>query len=79
MVRTSARAEGGDIEANLRRYGAFHPLGRLGRPEDIANAAQFLASERGSFITGEYLCVDGGFMAQGAWATSAGSTSADEA
>ncbi len=76
MVRTSARAEGGDIEANLRRYGAFHPLGRLGRPEDIANAALFLASERASFITGEYLCVDGGFMAMGAWATSAGASAA---
>lgn len=74
MVRTSARAEGGDLEANLRRYGSFHPLGRLGRPEDIAQAALFLASERASFITGEYLCVDGGFMAMGAWASSAGST-----
>jgi NAD(P)-dependent dehydrogenase (short-subunit alcohol dehydrogenase family) len=73
MVRTSARAEGGDIEANLRRYGEHHPLGRIGVPEDIANAVLFLASERASFITGEYLCVDGGFMAQGAWATSAGS------
>jgi NAD(P)-dependent dehydrogenase (short-subunit alcohol dehydrogenase family) len=73
MVRTSARAEGGDVEANLRRYGAFHPLRRLGRPEDIAEATLFLASERASFITGEYLCVDGGFMALGAWASSAGS------
>jgi len=72
MVRTSARAEGGDIEANVRRYGAFHPMGRIGKPEDIANAAIFLASEKASFITGEYLCVDGGFMAQGAWASSAG-------
>lgn len=79
MVRTSARAEGGDIEANLRRYGAFHPVGRIGRPEDIANAVLFLASEKASFITGEYLCVDGGFMAQGAWASSAGARTADEA
>lgn len=77
MVRTSARAEGGDIDANLRRYGAFHPIGRIGRPEDIANAVLFLASEKASFITGEYLCVDGGFMAQGAWATSAGASAAD--
>jgi NAD(P)-dependent dehydrogenase (short-subunit alcohol dehydrogenase family) len=75
MVRTSAESEGGDVEENLRRYGAFHPLGRIGRPEDIANATLFLASERASFITGEYLCVDGGFMAQGAWASSAGASS----
>ena len=72
MVRTSARAEGGDIEANVRRYGAFHPLGRIGQPADIAEAVLFLAGDRSSFITGEHLNVDGGFMAQGAWATSAG-------
>jgi len=79
MVRTSARAEGGDLDETLRRFGAFHPLGRLGRPEDIANAVLFLASERASFITGEYLCVDGGFMALGAWASSAGAAKAGEA
>ena len=72
MVRTAARTEGGDIEANLRRYGAFHPIGRLGVPADVAEAVLFLASDRASFITGEHLCVDGGFMAQGAWASSAG-------
>ncbi len=72
MVRTAARAEGGDIEANLRRYGAFHPIRRLGRPHDIAEAVLFLASSRAGFITGENLNVDGGFMAQGAWASSTG-------
>jgi NAD(P)-dependent dehydrogenase (short-subunit alcohol dehydrogenase family) len=75
LVRELARAEGGDVEANVRRYGSFHPLGRIGTPADIANAVLFLASERASFITGEYLTVDGGFMAQGAWATSAGGES----
>jgi NAD(P)-dependent dehydrogenase (short-subunit alcohol dehydrogenase family) len=75
MVRASARAEGGNIEANVRRYGAFHPIGRIGLPSDVAEAVLFLASERASFITGEHLCVDGGFMAQGAWATSAGAES----
>ena len=73
LVRTAARAEGGDLEETLRRYGAFHPLGRLGLPEDVAQAALFLASDRSSFMTGSYLTVDGGFMAQGAWAGSAGS------
>jgi len=72
LVRDLARAEGGDLDATLERYGAFHPLGRLGRPEDIANAVVFLASDRASFITGASLNVDGGFMAQGAWASSAG-------
>jgi NAD(P)-dependent dehydrogenase (short-subunit alcohol dehydrogenase family) len=72
LVRDLARAEGGDIDANLERYGAFHPLGRIGRPEDVADAVVFLASDRASFITGSALNVDGGFMAQGAWASSAG-------
>ncbi len=37
------------------------PLCRLGEPQDIANTALFLASEGASFITGQVLCVDGGF------------------
>lgn len=39
------------------------PWPRLGRPEDIANAAVFLASDRASFITGSNLVVDGGWLA----------------
>jgi 3-oxoacyl-[acyl-carrier protein] reductase len=37
------------------------PLGRAGTPQDVANAVAFLASDKASFITGEVLCVSGGY------------------
>jgi NAD(P)-dependent dehydrogenase (short-subunit alcohol dehydrogenase family) len=40
------------------------PLGRIGRPRDIAHAALFLASDESSFMTGAEMIIDGGFMAQ---------------
>jgi NAD(P)-dependent dehydrogenase (short-subunit alcohol dehydrogenase family) len=43
---------------------AQYPLGRLGRPEDIARAALYLASDEASWTTGAILTVDGGIMAQ---------------
>ena len=39
----------------------LHPIGRLGQPEDIANAAAFLASDQSSFMTGSDMLVDGGY------------------
>jgi NAD(P)-dependent dehydrogenase (short-subunit alcohol dehydrogenase family) len=39
------------------------PMPRLGRPEDVANAALFLASDEATFMTGENILVDGGWMA----------------
>ncbi|MDO8906441.1 SDR family NAD(P)-dependent oxidoreductase [Hydrogenophaga sp.] len=41
----------------------LHPVGRLGKPEEVANAALFLLSDEASFITGANLMVDGGFTA----------------
>jgi NAD(P)-dependent dehydrogenase (short-subunit alcohol dehydrogenase family) len=38
-----------------------HPLGRLGQPEEIANVATFLLSDKASFMTGAYVLVDGGY------------------
>lgn len=48
-------------------WGALTPLGRVGSPEDIADAVAFLAGQEASFITGQTLWVDGGLFTQPPW------------
>jgi NAD(P)-dependent dehydrogenase (short-subunit alcohol dehydrogenase family) len=48
----------------LAAFAATFPMGRLGRPEELANAILFLASDEASFVTGAILAVDGGQTAQ---------------
>ena len=50
------------IEEETRKLAMESPLGRLGQPEEFANAAVFLLSPAASFITGVMLPVDGGFI-----------------
>jgi NAD(P)-dependent dehydrogenase (short-subunit alcohol dehydrogenase family) len=62
-----------ETQRTLNRYGSFsaarehigpkHLLGRLGRPDEIADAAVFLAGDSASFVTGSDLLVDGGYTA----------------
>lgn len=51
------------VAATLPTFNAFHPLGRNGKPADVAAAILFLASAESSWITGTILPVDGGVMA----------------
>ena len=43
---------------------ARHPVGRMGQPEEIAEAVVWLCSDAASFVTGHTMTVDGGYVAQ---------------
>ena len=61
MTKRNIAAGNVSREAIERRI----PLGRLAQPGDVADAVSFLLSERASFITGQSLYVDGGWLAYG--------------
>ena len=57
------RFTGGQPEAEAAMV-ATEPVGRLGRPEEIADTVVWLCSDRSSFVTGQAIAVDGGFVAR---------------
>jgi NAD(P)-dependent dehydrogenase (short-subunit alcohol dehydrogenase family) len=43
---------------------ALHPIGRLGKPEEVAELVLWLSSSKASFVTGSYYAIDGGYLSQ---------------
>ena len=60
LMTARATANKSTVEEETRRQSAQSPLGRLGQPQEFANAAAFLVSPAASYITGVMLNVDGG-------------------
>ncbi len=64
FIETAMTAEFREDPVTEQHLIGLHPLGRLGRPQEIAAVASFLASEEASFVNGVVLPVDGGYTAR---------------
>lgn len=62
-VYTGLVNEGAMGKEGITELESKHPMGRLGKPEEIAEMCLFLASDKSSFSTGDYYPVDGGYLA----------------
>jgi 3-oxoacyl-[acyl-carrier protein] reductase len=62
MVETEGTHSGGIMESDMRKQVEVQtPLGRIGKPQDIASMAVFLATNDSSWITGETFLISGGY------------------
>ncbi len=52
-----------EVETALEGFNGFHPIGRIGKPDDVASAIDYLLSDGAGWITGTVVDVDGGVMA----------------
>lgn len=64
FILTELVREAGADEAFIQKYTKKIPLGRYGKPEEVANLFAFLASDEASFITGEAVIIDGGQLSE---------------
>lgn len=55
--------DGADVDAVFKRFGAAHPIGRIGEPEEVADMIAYLASDKAGFVTGADFIIDGGLTA----------------
>lgn len=64
MTPMLERVGGGSEQDAEKQFSPLEPMGRVGKPEEIANAVLWLCSDQASFVTGQALAVDGGWVAQ---------------
>jgi meso-butanediol dehydrogenase / (S,S)-butanediol dehydrogenase / diacetyl reductase len=66
LLALAARTYGGEgvtEEQAFARFGAAHPIGRIGEPEEVAELVAYLSSDRSAFVTGSDFRIDGGLTA----------------
>ena len=64
FIKTPLLTDAGMNEDTFHILAGLHPIGRLGKPEEVAELVVWLSSDKASFVTGAYYAVDGAYLAQ---------------